>query len=452
MTRRLLWSYLSITVFVLILLELPLAIVYGQRERDRFAADTAHDATVLASFYEDALERSLPPDPGPARAYQRRTDARVVVVDRQGLSVVDSQGRGRRDFSTRPEIREALAGEQVSGTRRSDTLDTELLYVAVPVASGGVVHGAVRLTLDTHLVTGRIHRFWVALVATAVVVLAAVAAVGWVLAASVTRPVRALRAAAGRFARGDLAAAPPPRGAAPELRELSAAMNQMARRLGELLGAQRAFVADASHQLRTPLTSMRLRLENLQSGLGPPWEAEVESIIDEADRLTGIVADLLRLARAEEPAEPVTVDLRGLTEDRVDTWTAVAGSAGIALRLSAPSGPVLVSAVPGSVEQVLDNLLDNAVDAAPDGSTISVTVERTRGGGRLTVADTGPGLDDDQKSKAQQRFWRADASGSGTGLGLAIVAALVASSGGTSELSDTPGGGLTVTIDLPAAT
>lgn len=147
MTRRLLLSYLSITVFVLLLLEVPLAAFYAQRERDRLEANAEHDANVLASFYEDALEQDLPPQPQPAADYGAGTGARVVVVDTAGISVVDTERSPGRDFSTRPEIAIALTGERTTGTRRSDTLDTDLLYVAVPVASSGIVHGAGRSPL-----------------------------------------------------------------------------------------------------------------------------------------------------------------------------------------------------------------------------------------------------------------------------------------------------------------
>ena len=450
MTRRLLLSYLSITVFVLLVLEVPLGVVYSRREHDRFAASAALDAGVLASFYEDALEHGGPADPSPASEYARRTGARVVVVDTDGASVVDTDAPVPRDFSSRPEIRTALAGERASGDRRSETLDADLFYTAVPVASGGAVHGAVRLTLDAHEVTERVRAVWLALAATAAIVLVVVAGVGWLLARSVTRPVRELRAAANRYAEGDLRPLPPPRSAAPELVGLSESLSSMARRLDELLVEQRAFVADASHQLRTPLTSIRLRLENLQSHLPESDAAEVAAITAETERLTAIVGQLLQLARAEEPAPATTVDLAALTRDRVDTWQAVAEAAEVALVLDAPGDPVWVAVAEGTVEQVLDNLIDNAVHASGAGTRIDVAVTRLDHGGALRVADEGPGLSDEQKALARQRFWRAEqSSGGGTGLGLAIVDELVTRAGGSVRLGDAPGGGLRVEVVLP---
>ncbi len=469
MTRRLLLGYLTVTVFVLILLEVPLAVFFQQREMERLTADIERDAAVLASIYEDALEQDTIADPIPADRYRADTGARVVVVDTDGIAVIDTDDATGRDFSTRPEFVEALAGRRDSGTRFSTTLDTELLVVAVPVASGGVVHGALRIAFDTHEVTERVRRFWLGLAAVAVVVLAAVTAVGWAVARSVTKPIRGLQQTALRFAGGDLTIAEPEPGAPPELRDLETAMNTMAQRLDELIHTQRAFVADASHQLRTPLTAMRLRLENLEAQVDDPrCTDELDAAIIEIDRLAALVNSLLVLARTEQAQTPTTHDLASLVRDRVDTWSAIVEAEGIVLRAIGVADPCPVAAVAGGVEQILDNLIDNAVAAivtdrahqqidrssAPE-IVVSVhrdldTEDRTDAVA-LEVSDTGPGLDDQAKTAALRRFWRGDAAGTGTGLGLAIVDRIAQASGGRVELIDTEPSGLTVRVLLPAA-
>lgn len=452
MTRRLLLSYLTIAVIVLLVLELPLAFFYQQRESDRLAVDVERDATTLASIYEDALQQATPPDPAPATDYTRRTGIRVVVVDKTGTSLIDTGDVVNRDFSTRSEIKIALSGDRASGTRRSDTLKADILYVAVPVASGGKVYGAVRLTLDTHEVDALVHRFWLGLVAVAAVVLTGMAGIGWAVARSVTRPLRTLEAAADRFATGDLTAAAPDPTAPAEIAALGATMNTMAQRLEQLIEEQRAFVADASHQLRTPLTALRLRLENVQSAVATADGAEdLSAAIEETTRLADLVNDLLQLARAERAAVPEPVDLVQLARDRVDTWSAIADVADVALDFASPSGPVVVSAVPSGVEQILDNLIDNAITASPAGTRVSVTVTRGDPDHRLTIADEGPGLTDELKARALDRFWRSDSAEPGTGLGLPIARALAEASGGSLRLDDGAAGGLTVTVTLPAA-
>jgi signal transduction histidine kinase len=227
----------------------------------------------------------------------------------------------------------------------------------------------------------------------------------------------------------------------------------MAKRLDDLIQRQRDFVADASHQLRTPLTALRLRLENLQSdAAGPERAAEFDDAIDETTRLADLVGDLLQLAGAEKPQPAVTTKLSELTRDRVDTWSAMADQADVTLRLQLPADDVFASAVPGSIEQILDNLLDNAIKAAPTDSTIDVRIRRGDTFHELSIADQGPGLDPDSRRSAPERFWRADPAGPGTGLGLAIVGTLVAASGGMIELRDNAPTGLVAVVELPVVT
>ena len=452
MTRRLLFGYLATTIVVLLVLEIPLAIFYKQREIDRLKIGVERDATVLASQYEDLLEVKAPLDQASATAYAKRTGVRVVVVDRAGTSVIDTAGHPGRDFSTRPEFRAALRGVRAEGTRHSDTLNTGLLYVAVPVTSGGRIFGAVRLTLDTPEVNAVVHQYWLGLVGVAAVVLIAMAGIGWAIARSMTRPLRDLTGAAARFATGDLTTTEPDADAPPEIAALGVTMNTMAQRLERLLAEQREFVADASHQLRTPLTALRLRLENLQSTSASPDEGDdLGAAIDETNRLAGLVGDLLMFARAEETPAPQTVDLVQLAADRVDTWSAIADAADVTLAFVSADGPAPANAVPGGVEQILDNLIDNAITAAPPHTRVSVTVVRGHAEQRLTIADEGPGLSDALKARALERFWRFDRSQPGSGLGLPIASALAKASGGTLTLEDSPAGGLAVTVMLPAA-
>jgi signal transduction histidine kinase len=450
-TRRLLLGYVIAVVIVLLVLEIPLAIFYQQRETGRLTVDVERDATALASNYEDALEQGAAPDPAPAQAYARRTGVRVVVTDKAGTSLIDTSLKAGRDFATRPEVSTALTGARAEGTRHSNTLRADLLYVAVPVTSGANIFGAVRLTLDMRRVNGLVHQYWLGLAGVAAVVLTAMGVIGWAIARSVSRPLRRLNAAAARFATGDLAEAEPDPHAPPEIAALGATMNTMAQRLDRLLAEHREFLADASHQLRTPLTALRLRLENLQSAASDGAEAEdLNAAVEETGRLSGLVGDLLQFARAEEAARPQTADLAQLVADRVDTWSAMADVAGLDLDLSSPGGAVFVSAVPGGVEQILDNLIDNAITAAPAGTRVTVTVTRGRERHEFTIADQGPGLNDDLKVRALDRFWRFDSTGPGTGLGLPIANALARASGGSLRLHDNVPKGLAVTVTLPA--
>lgn len=451
MTRRLLAGYLTITVVVLLLLELPLAIFFSQRELERFTSGVEHDASVIASIYEDDLQTGATLDPQPALLYTERTGARVVIVDAAGISLIDTERPVPRDLSTRPEIADAIAGRRASGTRSSSTLGTDFVYVAIPVMSGGVVHGAMRVTINTDRVDASVHRFWWGLVVVGVGVLALMAVVGWMIARSVTRPLRQLERTASRFSEGDLTVGDTVSEGPPELRALSATMSTMAERLTALLDEQREFVADASHQLRTPLTALRLRLENLQARLPEAEGDELESAIEETTRLATLVGDLLQLARADQGQPPTVIDLAQLAAQRVDTWSALAEVAEVTLQLQGAEAPMWASAVPGAVEQIIDNTLDNALNVSPEGSQIVVRLGTDGDRRTVVIEDHGPGLSDDDKERATRRFWRKTATTPGTGLGLAIAASLAHASSGTLSLADTPGGGLSVVVTLPSA-
>ncbi len=442
MTRRLLLGYLGLTLFVLVALEIPLGVQNQRTERRDLQARVEHDATTLAAISEDALSGAAAQWPhvaGAAYAYARSTGGRVVVVDVRGVARVDTSGRvkGGEKLASRPEIRGALGGTVASGTRVSETLHQTLLYVAVPVASGRAVHGAVRITYPTSTLDARILRYWLLLAAVAGVVLTAAAIVGVRLAHALVRPVRALERVAASVGSGDLAARASEDAGPIEVRSLARVFNATVATLGRLLQSQDEFVADASHELRTPLTALRLRLEN----------GDVDGALAETLRLSDLVDGLLALARADTQAESgETADLVTVARDRLDAWLAVAAEHGVALELDAAgAAPARVSVA--RLSQVLDNLLANALAVAPAGSIVTVTVSPTE----VRVRDAGPGMTPEQRARAFDRFWRVGSGAGGSGLGLAIVKRLVEAEGGTVELAGAPGGGLEAIVRLRGA-
>jgi signal transduction histidine kinase len=448
--RRLLAGYLGVAVLVLVLLEIPLAISYARAERQSLTDKVQRDAVALASLVEDSLEQGAPVPPRVrriARDYGVDTGARVVVTDDRGRRLVDSAPNGTTDFSSRPEIVSALNGEIATGTRPSRTLGTDLLYVAVPVASSGVVHGAVRISYPTSAVDARIHRYWTVLAIIAAVVLAVAATVAAVLARWVTRPLDRLERAADAVGSGNLAARAPAEGP-PEVRRLAETFNSMASELDKLLRSQDAFVADASHQLRTPLAALRLRLENLEPDITNPGKENLQGALREVERLSALVDGLLTLARADRAhSAPSSILLGPLVEGRVEAWSAFAAESDVHFHVELES-EVAALATPGRVEQVLDNLLANAIDASPVGATITVSTRAANGWVELHVIDEGRGLSETERSRAFDRFWQAHEERDGFGLGLAIVRRLTAGDGGDVELRDGSPGGLDAVVRL----
>jgi signal transduction histidine kinase len=446
MRWRLIGAFMLITLLVVLVQDIPLGNYLVRVERDRLTTSLERDAFLLGGRSADALKAGGP-FPGEVAASVRRygqaSGARVVVVDATGTAVVtsdDDQSATGSAYSSRPEIAAALTGQINAGQRYSQTLGQELLYVSVPVLSGDRISGAVRLSYPASVVSdrvdGQLRSIW--LVAATTVVLAGILA--FFMARAVTRRLQKLRTATELLADGRLDTRTEEDAGAPELRTLAVSFNRMADRMKHLLEQQRGFASDASHQLRTPLTGLRLRLENALDAIPTDPAAArtmVAASLEETYRLQRIIDGLLLLSRAEGQAlGPVRTDLAVVVKSRKDQWDDLAGETGVRIRLDAPpTANVLV--LPGAAEQIIDNLIDNALAVAPAGSQLELVVSRgdEPGTTELHVRDEGPGLSPEDCRRAFHRFWRGTAGSEGTGLGLAIVQQLAHASGATASLA-----------------
>ncbi|GAA0798328.1 sensor histidine kinase [Spirilliplanes yamanashiensis] len=451
MTRRLLVTYLTFALLILVALEVPLGWVY-HRGAQRQAADALeHDAEVLAAFVDTALTTGRGEQVHLlAREAAQRLGGQVDVVGAGGrlLSSTHPERHAPGGPGAAPDVRAVLAGrDRVTGRAAGPGT----ISVAVPVHPGVAARGAVRVSVPTAPTTARVRRFWLLLAAAGIAVLLAAALVAVALARWISRPVRELERATARLPGGPLP--PPPTTGPPELRRLAAAFHATAGRVQGLLEAQRAFAGHASHQLKTPLAALRLRLENLEPDVTAGGAAGLRAALAETDRLAGLVESLLALARAERGTLPrERVGLPGAVAGRVEVWAPLAAGRGVGLVADGPAD-AHVAAVPGAVDQILDNLLANALRAAPAGSAVTVSWRPGPAGDvELHVADRGPGLTDEQRERALDPFWRAPgAAPGGTGLGLALVRTLAEAGGGGAALRPAPGGsGLDAVVTFPA--
>jgi signal transduction histidine kinase len=233
---------------------------------------------------------------------------------------------------------------------------------------------------------------------------------------------------------------------------LARSFNEMAGNLERLVEAQQAFVADASHQLRTPLAALRLRLENLEATVGAEERPDVTGALTEVLRLARLVDGLLVLARADAtPATPHDVDVDRVIADRAASWTGFAAESEVELAVEGRAGRATLT--PDSLEQILDNLIANAIEAAPPRTSIRLTTETDGDALRLHVIDEGPGMTAEERAGAFTRFLSTSGDGrsgrSGFGLGLAIAKRLARKDGGDLELRAAPGGGLDAVVHLP---
>lgn len=443
MRRIFLLSLLGVSVFALLLSDLPFGLYLYQVEKDRLLTQLQRDAFILGGRAEEVLEKSEPDDITIVRdlaiAYRDQGGARVVIVDENGTAVITNDPDDSReglDYGSRPEIADALTGRVATGQRYSETLQLELVFVAVPVYSGQHVVGAVRLTFDEAAIDEAVNRQLVGVYLVALVALLFAIALALILSRVLSRNLKSLGDAAETLSRGDLSVrALEPKGPR-EVRELAQAFNLMARRLQLLVDEQKAFAADASHQLRTPLTALQLRVDRLREGLGESngTSEKFDEIEREIYRMRRLIEGLLALGRAS--SETITrekVDASTVVSERVAEWSGLAEETGATLTVSAPDH-AWVMAVPTAVEQIVDNYIDNALSALGEDGRIEVSVDVSDGYVTIDVADDGKGISPSDAPRAFDRFWRGNATHQGTGLGLAIVRQLAEASNARVEL------------------
>jgi two-component system sensor histidine kinase TctE len=273
--------------------------------------------------------------------------------------------------------------------------------------------------------------------------------------AYVVGPMRRLKESIDQRDSSDLA--PLDAEAAPrELRSLIESINGLMGRLSTSMDVQRRFIADAAHQLRTPLAGLRSQTELALGDLDPvTMRRTLERLAAGTERATALANRLLTLARAGTyvRSKQTDVDLVALAKDVIADHLPSANARAQDLGFEGPadSGATIVHGDRVLLRELLSNLVDNAVRYTPDGGMITVQVTRMPGGVSLAVRDTGPGVPDDERSKVFEPFYRGrDALAPGTGLGLAIVRTIAGAHGASVRLQSNHGGGLCVAATFPA--
>jgi two-component system, OmpR family, sensor kinase len=426
--------------------------------RDRVDAEVRDQARSEANVVAASAVATL--GTGERHALDRLTNiaarsvrGRVLVLSNKGRVIADSAGPHEigSSYASRPEVKAALKGQDYQQTRNSQTLGTPILATAVPISSGGHTTGAVRITQSVSAVSSAVRTAIIGLVILGAVVLALALVAGALIAQQISRPIRRLDRVARQVAAGELETQAPIEGST-EQRSLAVSFNDMTSRMRRLLHSQKDFVADASHQLRTPLTGLRLQLEELRTTATPgdPSVARLDAGLAEVDRLSEMVDELLILSRAGEHEQPPeSVDLVESADALVERWHKAAADAGVRLVRRADGEGESVWCAPADLDRALDALVENAIRYSPAGGPVDVVV----GPRRVEVLDRGPGLSPSEESAVFERFYRGHAgrSGpSGTGLGLPIARELVEQWNGSVTLTSRTDGGAQAVVAFPA--
>jgi two-component system, OmpR family, sensor kinase len=439
-----------VLLVLIIALGIPLTINLQQRA----AAELENRALIQAQGIAAAIDPGELDDPEQldpiVSEAAQQVGGRVIVVDRDGTLVADSEGPEELDtaFATpgRPEIGRALDGAPNTQIRDSADLGHDIIATAVPIQEEGEIVGAVRITKNVQQVNDNVRNVTLGLLAIGVAGLVAGLLLAFGLAGSLSRPLTRLANTAKDLGEGDLSARAGEVRGPREIEELGHSFDEMAQRVERSVHAQREFVANASHQLRTPLTAMKLQIEGAITDATDDQARERLLAADrEVDRLSEIVDRLLVMAREIEEGTSARVDVEDAARRAVDRWSDRAAQRRSSLEFRGEGGSA--RADPTDLDQIFDNLIDNATSYAPG----EVTVETARSNGRVVVAvrDRGDGIPTEEIARVTERFYRGrDAPAGGSGLGLAIARQLAEKWGGTLTVESTPGEGTRVEVTL----
>jgi signal transduction histidine kinase len=462
MRKRLILSMVGLVLAVLLAHDIPLARHLSNIERDRTVTAIERDAFTYGARLSPILGASTDNVEEQVQAvideYSEVADGIVVVINASGylLASNDPDATIGSDYVSRPEIATALLGDATSGTRMSNTLGAELAYVAVPVYSGVDVVGVLRITFPQSVLDSNVNDRLRGVLMSGVFSILMAIAVAIIFARGVARPLLKLREATDELAKGNLSSYAEIQGPK-ETKQLARSFNAMALRLGGLIERQRAFAGDASHQLRTPLTSLRLRLEQASDRVDVSPDVAREHIyaaLSETERLGKLVEQLLHLARSEGAVlEKERINISDIIETKASEWHYLADERGISI--TTDSKPwVFAYTNLLALTEIIDNYMDNALEVSSEGSTISIFANSVDSQIEIIVRDEGRGLTDDQRLRAFDRFWRNSIDSNkrqGSGLGLAIVSQLAQAGGLTVELRESPKGGVDAVVVIPGA-
>jgi signal transduction histidine kinase len=474
--RRLLIVLVPLAVLLVAALGVPLGVTVAEREMQEVYVDRLGDVGRFASLAETALST------GRTEAlhqeltrYHELYDIPVAVIDTSGRVLLGPTGAYQEAARSEPAlpriVTAALAGARSEPSGEWAPWDDSTLVVAEPVGRDSEVVGAVVTISDLSRTRDRILVRWAQLAGLGLLPLIALVAVAWPVSAWALRPVRELDAATSRISQGDLTIRAVAEAGPVELRRLAKSFNTMMDAVENAVQRQRAFVSDASHQLRNPLTSLRLAVESLETHLSPAGNGrqEYDVAVDELKAMQRMLNSLQASARMESMRTASPVDLDAVLATRVDRWRALTATAGQALAVDVPPGLRLLEP-PGGLGSILDELISNALRLS-DAHVVEVTARVVPDGARaghgngsaaagvvtIAVRDDGQGIDASERAQALGRFWRSPRhqNVSGTGLGLAICADLVGAAGGELRLEeglprpDGSGHGFAAVVALP---
>ena len=433
-------------------------VVLGRVIDDAILSLASTEAAALQSDAGHTVRvHEVPPGAGPPSFV--RLDKFIQIVDLDGRLVARSVTLGTARLPTSSVLLARLReGDTVFGTV-TDFGEEPVRMVSLPVEVGQARYAIqVAMSLDDAHAVLRGSR-WL-FFGMSLVILTGIGFTGVLVARRALRPIDHVVSQARRIGDANLADRLPHPGTEDEVARLVETLNEMLERLQRSFDVQRQFTADASHELRSPLSRLRAELEVMlrRPRSAAEYEETLRSCLDEVQRVQGLLEELLELARIDahqEPEVPETIAVAEIVEAAVAAVKPEAERRRVSIGIERPP-EVLVNAAPGAAKVALANILDNAVKFSPPGGQVEIVITGDGKETIIAVSDTGPGIAAEDVARLFERFYRGRASRSGDvpgfGLGLAISRALVEHQGGRiSVKAPTGNGGATFSVHLPRA-
>jgi two-component system phosphate regulon sensor histidine kinase PhoR len=471
MRVRILWKFFAAFTFLSVITVIILTsflVILLRNDVEEKISQRLESNVILAGeiFRKDFHEGDISGIQNRAKTLAAELHLRITVIDKQGKVLADSERdpASMENHGNRVEFMEAVEKGLGESTRLSGTLNYPMKYVAVRVADGDKIIGVVRIAVPLSEVQLELRPLYRAAIFGAVAAICAAATIAYLMARSISWPIRRMKGIAERISKGDFGERTCIKGN-DELAELAESLNTMAdelrvkmERLALMDRVRSDFVANVSHELKTPLTSIRGFVETLEDGAINNKDNAMRflAIIKKhTQRLGNIIDDLLRLSELESGGgiAMAEFDLKGLIDEVVMGFGHALSAKQQNLTVAHTTDDFIIRGDRDKLEQVFVNLIDNAIKYTKQGGQIKVKLAEADSFAMITVEDNGIGIPKDDVERVFERFYRVDKAHSrevgGTGLGLSIAKHIVLGHNGQIRIESELGSGTKVIVMLP---
>jgi len=466
---RMLWTYLVIVLAAMLVLGVLVGELFRSQYESSLVSTMVREAeeinAIVSDKYYSGENRALAITE--LQVIARKYGAYVWIIDdSSGILRVNDPTREREwaentDFDLQDSWKDVVENGKVIRTTGffGDAFGVPVMTIARPLYLNGRIRGAIYLHIKMGDIQESVSTIYQNVFTCAIIgILLAVVLVP-ITARSFTKPLVIMNNVAKSYAKGDFSSRVPVK-TNDEIGQLAESFNQMAMELKSLEDLRRSFVANASHEMKAPLASMRGFLEAVLDGSVPEGEQReyLSIVLDETKRLSSLVSSLLDLSKIESgnfPMHKKVFDINEHIRRTLITFETRIDGKGLNVKAEFQEDSCPVFADPDHIGQVLRNLIDNAIKFTPGGGTISVITRAKDGKARVSVADTGKGIPEEDLPQIWERFYKVEKAhtpgSEGTGLGLSIVQKIIEQHGEDIWVESAPGKGTTFTFTLPLA-